>query len=72
VVCTRSKNKETYVRRLKVVTKNVPCKARIRLEIEIEIGLEFNQSEGRKPISSLVNFALIDQNPIQSQSQSLV
>jgi len=34
--------------------------------------LEFNQSEGRKPISSLVNFASIDQNPIQSQSQSLV
>jgi len=26
--------------------------------------LEFNQSEGRKPISSLVNFALIGQNPI--------
>jgi len=24
------------------------CKARIRLEIKIEIGLEFNQSEGRK------------------------
>jgi len=43
-------------------------KARIRLEIEIEIGLKFNQSEGRKPISSLVNFALIGQNPIQSQS----
>jgi len=39
-------------------------KARIRLEIEIEIRLEFNQSEGKKPISSLVNFALIDQNPI--------
>jgi len=36
----------------------------IRLEIEIEIGLEFNQSEERKPISSLVNFALIGQNPI--------
>jgi len=34
--------------------------------------LEFNQSEERKPISSLVNSALIDQNPIQSQSQSLV
>jgi len=34
--------------------------------------LEFNQSEERKPISSLVNFALIDQNSIQSQSQSLV
>jgi len=27
--------------------------------------LEFNQSEGRKPISSLVNFALIGQNPIR-------
>jgi len=40
----------------------------LRLVIEIEIGLEFNQSEGRKPISSLVNFALIGQNPIQSQS----
>jgi len=36
-------------------------KAHIRLEIEIEIGLEFNQSEERKPISSLVKFALIDQ-----------
>jgi len=45
-------------------------KVRIRLEIEIE--LEFNQSEGEKSISSLVNFALIGQNPIQSQSQSLV
>jgi len=44
----------------------------IRLEIEIEIGLKFNQSKERKPISSLVNFALIGQNPIQSQSQSLV
>jgi len=48
------------------------CKARIRLEIEIKIALEFNQSEERKSISSLVNFALISQNPIQSQSQSLV
>jgi len=28
-------------------------RSRIRLEIEIEIGLEFNQSEERKPISSL-------------------
>jgi len=28
--------------------------------------LEFNQSEERKSISSLVNFALIGQNPIQS------
>jgi len=40
--------------------------------IEIKIRLEFNQSEQRKLISSLVNFALIGQNPIQSQSQSLV
>jgi len=47
-------------------------KAGIRLEIKIEIRLEFNQSEERKPISSLVNFALIGQIPIQSQSQSLV
>jgi len=31
-----------------------------------EIGLEFNQSEERKPISSLVNFALISQYLIQS------
>jgi len=31
---------------------------------EIEIGLEFNQSEERKQISSIVNFALIYQNPI--------
>jgi len=30
--------------------------------------LVFNQSEERKPISSLVNFALIGQNSIQSQS----
>jgi len=34
--------------------------------------LEFNQSEERKPISSLVNFALIGQNLIQTQSQSSV
>jgi len=34
--------------------------------------LVFNQSEEKKPISSLVNFALIGQNSIQSQSQSLV
>jgi len=40
--------------------------------IEIEIRLEFNQSEERKLISNLVNFALIGQNPIQFQSQSLV
>jgi len=33
---------------------DIGFKARIRLEIEIEIGLEFNQSEERKPISSLV------------------
>jgi len=39
-------------------------KARIRLNIEIEIGLEFNQSKERKPISSLVNSALIGQNLI--------
>jgi len=43
---------------------NVICKARIRLEIEIEIGLEFNQLKERRPISSLMNFALIGQNPI--------
>jgi len=43
-------------------------KPRIRLEIEIEIELEFNQSEERKLASSLVNFALIGQNPTQSQS----
>jgi len=47
--------------------QNIFCKTRIRLEIEIEIGLEFNQSEERKPISSLMNFALIGQNPVQSQ-----
>jgi len=41
---------------------------RIRLENEIKIGLEFNQSEEEKSISSLVNFALIGQNRIQSQS----
>jgi len=47
-------------------------KARIRLEIEIEIELEFNQLEKEKSISSLVKFALIDQNLIQSQFQSIV
>jgi len=30
--------------------------------------LEFNQSKERKLVSGLVNFALIGQNPIQSQS----
>jgi len=34
--------------------------------------LEFNQSKERNPISSLVNFALISQNLIQTQSQSAV
>jgi len=33
--------------------------------------LKFNQSKKRKPISSLMNFTLIGQNPIQSQYQSL-
>jgi len=46
----------------------VNFKVRITLEIVIEIRLEFNQSEERKPVSDLVNFALIGQNPIQSQS----
>jgi len=40
--------------------------------MRLKNGLEFNQSEERKPISSLVNFVLVGQNPIQSQSQSLV
>jgi len=31
--------------------------ARIRLKIKIEIGLEFNQSEERKPISNELCFA---------------
>jgi len=31
----------------------------VKLEIEIGIGLEFNKSEERKSISSLVKFALI-------------
>jgi len=39
-------------------------KTHIRLEIGIEIELECNQSEERKSISGLVNFALIGQNPI--------
>jgi len=34
--------------------------------------LEFNQSEERNPISSLVNFVLIGQNLIQTQFQSAV
>jgi len=44
-----------------------PSQSRKKLEIEIEIGLEFNQSDERK-LLCLVNFALIDQIPIQSQS----
>jgi len=43
------------------ITTRTNLKARIRLEIEIEIRSEFNQSEERKSISSLVNFALIGQ-----------
>jgi len=43
---------------------NTGLKARIRLEIGIEIGLEFNQLEERKPIIELVNLGLIGQNPI--------
>jgi len=46
----------------------VLTKTRIRLKIEIEIGLKYNQSKKRKPILCLVNFALIGQNSIQSQS----
>jgi len=34
--------------------------------------LEYNLSEERNSISSLVNFALIGQNLIQTQSQSAV
>jgi len=34
--------------------------------IEIEIRLKFNQSKKGKPISSLMNFASIGQNPISS------
>jgi len=40
------------------------AEANITLEIGIEIRLEFNQSEERKPVSGLVYFALIGQNPI--------
>jgi len=57
---------------IKINAHNARAKTHIRLKIEIEIGLKFNQSKERKPISSLVNFALIGQNLIQSQSQSLV
>jgi len=53
-------------------TRLKTCKIRIRLETEIEIGLEFNQSDERKPLLCLMNFALIDQIPIQFQSHSLV
>jgi len=43
-------------------------KTYIRLQIRIEIGLEFNQSKKRKPIIKFsLNFASIDQVPIQSQ-----
>jgi len=41
--------------------KYIFFKTRIGLEIEIEIGLKFNHSEERKPISGLVNFVLIGQ-----------
>jgi len=36
--------------------------------MKIEIKLEFNRSKERKLLLRLVNFALIDQIPIQSQS----
>jgi len=54
------------------IIRNCSFKTRSRLKIEINIGLEFNQSEERKLVSGLVNFALIGQTPIQPQSQSLV
>jgi len=53
----------------------VHAKARIRPEIKIEIGLEFNESEERKPISSLANSALNGQkkfNPISIPISSLI
>jgi len=56
----------------RILIDDAHVKARIGLKIEIVIGLKFNQSKERKPISSLVSFASIGQNPIQSQSQSLV
>jgi len=40
--------------------------------LRIEIVYEFNQSEERNPISSLVNFVLIGQNLIQTLSQSVI
>jgi len=45
------------------------CKARIRLEIEIKIGLEFNQSEEKKPISGLVGWPPFGHSSIRHQPQ---
>jgi len=44
------------------------CKARIRLESEIEIGLKFNQLEERKPISSLIR-ALSELATVENEMQ---
>jgi len=56
-------------RNSKISTNNCVVRfSQARIRLEIEIGLVFNQSEERKPISSLVNFALIGQNLIQFQS----
>jgi len=43
------------------MTNIFSLKTHIRLEIEIEIRLEFNHSEERKPILGLMNFVLIGQ-----------
>jgi len=53
------------------VCDNPKARIRLKIEIEIKIGLKFNQLKERK--SSLdMNFALIGQNLIQTQSQSSV
>jgi len=45
---------------------------KLALELEIDIVLEFSQSEERKSISSLVNFALIGQDPIKANWYEII
>lgn len=49
------------------ITKDV-----IRLEIAIEIRLEFNQLEERKLVSSLINFDWLNFDPISISISSLI
>jgi len=68
--CQRLKDYTYGSLRLCVISSSTLNVLEARIRLEIEIGSEFNRSEERKPISSLVNFAsrAIGQNPIESQS----